>query len=91
MKLIPSAIILNGANNEFKPVLDLYDFDTYQMEIFNRWGEMLYASNNINYGWKGTAPNGGEVMEGMYVYRITFNDIEGKRYEKTGTIMVLKK
>ena len=89
--LIPSAIILNGANNEFKPVLDLYDFDTYQMEIFNRWGEMLYASNNINYGWKGTAPNGGEVMEGMYVYRITFNDIEGKRYEKTGTIMVLKK
>jgi hypothetical protein len=88
---VPSAIILNGVNREFKPVIKLYDFDTYQMEIFNRWGENIFTTNNINFGWTGTAANGGEVSDGIFVYRITFNDVDGKRYEKTGTVAVLNK
>ena len=89
--IIPSAIVLNGVNNVFRPVISLYDFDSYEMEIFNRWGERLFFSNEIANGWKGITENGGEVMEGVYVYRVTFSDVEGKRYEKTGTLMVLKK
>src|SRR5690606_1396867 len=42
-------------NNEFKPVLasgfDPYDYTLY---IFNRWGELIFESHDVNHGWSGS-------------------------------------
>lgn len=57
-------------NQVFQPVFtagfDSYDF---QMEIYNRWGELLFVSNDINSGWDGTF-NGVIVQDGTYTYKI---------------------
>lgn len=88
---IPSAFTVCGINNEFKPVIDLYDSDTYEMEIFNREGGKLFVTSDIDNGWDGRMPAGGLAQEGVYVFRITFRDAEGKRYEKTGTVALLRR
>ncbi|MFK8038268.1 MAG: gliding motility-associated C-terminal domain-containing protein [Crocinitomicaceae bacterium] len=86
---IPNAFVVCGVNREFKPVIDLYDFDTYQMEIFNREGGKIFETEEIDRGWKGRMPTGELAQEGIFVFRITFRDAEGRRYEKTGTLTLL--
>ncbi len=71
---VPNAFTPDGDqfNNIFKPVMTSgFQPDTYTLLIFNRWGETLFESHNINYGWDGSyrdaiAPNG------TYVWVITF-------------------
>lgn len=87
---IPSAFVINGNSIDYRPYISLYDFDSYQMEIYDRWGSLIYLTNDIDLGWKGTILNGEEALQGVYVYRVTFKDVEGKRYEKTGTLALLK-
>ncbi len=65
----------NALNQTFKPVFtsgfDPYD---YQLLIFNRWGEVVFESNNSEVGWKGTYGASGEeiVKSGTYVWKVRF-------------------
>ena len=59
-------------NETFQPVFtsgfDPYDFN---LLIFNRWGEILFESNNANIGWDGTY--GGKIVkDGTYIWKIEF-------------------
>lgn len=61
-------------NNVFLPVFtsgfDPYD---YKLLIFNRWGEVLFESNNAAVGWDGTY--GAQMMQdGVYIYQIEFKE-----------------
>jgi gliding motility-associated-like protein len=62
----------DGYNQEFKPVFtegfDPYD---YKLLIFNRWGEIIFESNDANFGWDGTY-GGKQVQDGTYVWTIEF-------------------
>ncbi|MCA1762732.1 MAG: gliding motility-associated C-terminal domain-containing protein [Flavobacteriales bacterium] len=84
---IPNAIVINGANDVFKPVAGFIDFESYEMEIRNRWGEKLFASNDVNDGWDGTF-KGSPVREDMYLYIIVYRDGSGKSYVKQGPLYV---
>lgn len=59
-------------NQTFKPIFssgfDPYDFN---MLIFNRWGEIIFESNNAEMGWDGTY-HGKYVQEGTYTWKIEF-------------------
>jgi len=41
----------------------------YYMEVFDRWGTLLYATKDINKGWDGTV-KGLKASEGVYVYKV---------------------
>lgn len=43
----------NGKNDLFKAVL-LGNIKLFKLQIFNRWGELVFASNDPNIGWNGT-------------------------------------
>lgn len=61
----------------------------FKMQIFNRWGEVLFESNNPNDRWDGTY-QGDKVQEGVYVYTVEgYRALSGKRIQKTGTVTVL--
>lgn len=59
-------------NQTFNPVFssgfDPYDFN---MLIFNRWGEVIFETNNAEIGWDGTY-HGKLVQEGTYTWKIEF-------------------
>lgn len=87
---IPTAFSPNSdaINDQFRPIVR--GMKEYNIEIFNRWGEVLWrnTNNSSDVGWDGEA-NGSRVMLGFYFYRITGTDIDGKEVERSGKFNVL--
>lgn len=84
----------DGLNDEFQIFLPPtgVDFSTYQITIYDRWGEVVFKSSDITNSWKGSKNNSGEIMkQDTYVYKITFMDEKKKYYEKLGYVTMLRK
>jgi gliding motility-associated-like protein len=73
--LVPNAFTPDGDlyNNTFKPVL--YKPQQYQMYIWNRWGELVYSSNDAYGEWDGTY-KGENAPEGVYIWRIIYHEYD---------------
>lgn len=68
--------------------LDIYDF---HMIIFNRWGEVIFETYDVNYGWNGSYGGGEIVQDGVYVYKIEYGDtMSDEKHYINGHITVLK-
>lgn len=87
---IPNAFIIGGHNNIFKPVIGYIDIDTYQMNIYNRWGQRIFETTDAEEGWDGRIKGGKEAQEGVYVYHIIYNTSDDKRVERRGSVTLLK-
>ena len=62
----------DGYNQVFKPQFTSgFDFWSYNMTIYNRWGEVIFESNNLEVGWDGTyGLSGVNATAGTYTYKI---------------------
>ncbi len=60
----------NGYNDFFRPYSNCI-LENYTMKIFNRWGALVFESNNIDTGWDGRL-NNKDVDEGVFVYLLEF-------------------
>jgi gliding motility-associated-like protein len=86
---IPNAFTIDGYNPIFLPVISLYDFDSYNLYIYNRWGEVIFNTQDRYLGWDGKNENGKPYEEGVYVYQLKFKDGFGKEYEYKGSVTLL--
>ncbi|MFT6167549.1 MAG: gliding motility-associated-like protein [Vicingaceae bacterium] len=59
------------------------------MTIYNRWGEQVYLTNDINKGWDGTV-EGKDASVGSYVYIIRYVASDGKEKQKKGTLTLIR-
>jgi gliding motility-associated-like protein len=85
---VPNAFSIDGNNPVFRPVMGYVDFNNYVFRIFNRWGEIVYETTDINEGWDGK--KGRKIYEeGVYVWQIQFSDGSGADYEKRGFVTLL--
>lgn len=87
---IPNAFTPNGdhINDYFTAKGD--EITGFEMMIFDRWGEMIYETKDINTGWDGRANNGSNVAEtGVYVYRIIVRDFDDHSHKFTGHVTLL--
>ncbi|MFN5674460.1 MAG: gliding motility-associated C-terminal domain-containing protein, partial [Bacteroidota bacterium] len=57
--------------------------------IYNRWGQLLFSTQNPIYGWNGSNPNGSKAPQDNYIYNIQFKDLEGRAYNKNGSVLLL--
>lgn len=57
----------------------------YKLEIFNRWGELIFVSEDINVGWDGYY-QGKLSQQDVYVYKATWICEDGKEYVKLGDL-----
>jgi gliding motility-associated-like protein len=89
---IPNTFTPNGdGNNEVFNVKGLGLKSTgYSMEIFDRWGHLIYQSKDVTKGWDGTA-KGIPAQDGVYIYKIfaTGANGEGKK-EYRGHVTLMK-
>ncbi len=73
---IPNSFTPDGDefNNSFAPIFTSgIDFYSFEMSIYNRWGELIYFSKDASEAWEGTYGNYGlDVQEGTYTYVISF-------------------
>lgn len=81
----------NSFNEIFQPVFTSgFDPNDFELLIYNRWGEVIFTTKNVNEGWNGTF-KGNVVEEGVYTWKIEFKDkFNDKRYLYTGHINLLK-
>ena len=86
---IPSAFSPNGdrVNDGFFGAGD--HLKEYNMKIFNRWGEMIFESNEQSFQWNGSY-KGAPVEAGEYVYRFNIVDWTGNAHRYTGGVMLLR-
>jgi len=86
----PNAIQINGFNTVFYPEGVFLDYTRSSFQIFNRWGQLLFETNDIKGGWDGKLINGEYVEEDIYAYSATIIGINGKELNFYGTVTVLK-
>jgi gliding motility-associated-like protein len=60
----------------------------YALQIFNRWGQLIFRSNDIERGWDGYI-NGELAPQGTYIYKASGVFSNGKTFTKTGEISLL--
>jgi len=54
--------------------------------ILNRWGNIVYSSNDLSKGWNGKVQNGSFAVTGTYFYEATIERIDGTQVLKNGFI-----
>ncbi|HEY5690929.1 MAG TPA: gliding motility-associated C-terminal domain-containing protein [Cyclobacteriaceae bacterium] len=61
-----------------------------ELTIFNRWGELIFITNDKNDTWDGTF-NNKPAAEDAYVWSIQVTDLAGRTYKESGTVALLRK
>jgi len=87
---VPNALRPNGENPEFRPLI-LFEnaIVGYTMQIFDRWGRLLFETNEPQEGWRGQS-NGNLVPAGVYVYRIFIEQRQGTPITKKGNVTLIR-
>ncbi len=52
----------------------------YKLQIFNRWGVLIYESNDLYKGWDGYFGEGNLAAQGVYVWKVTGQYADGKYF-----------
>jgi len=76
----------NGLNDIFMPVGVGIMEDEYQMLIYDRWGNLIFTSNNLRVGWDGSVKGDPHPKDGVFIYKITLLDVFGNRHEYVGHV-----
>ncbi len=81
----------DGTNDVFLPLGIGYDISTFGMMIFDRWGNMIYETDDHNKGWDGRANGGSDVAQvDVYVWKVELEDNKGLLHNYTGTVTIVK-
>ena len=79
----------DGNNDVFKPSGIGFKSDSFEMRIFDRWGELVFKTNDVNKGWDGSIKGGKIAKQDTYVFKITVNDYKNKEREFVGHVTIL--
>lgn len=89
----PNTFTPNGdkINEVFFPLGVGWNEDKYRLYIFDRWGEMIFTSNDVRKGWDGKAKNGSDfAQQDVYTWKVELDDIFKKHHSYIGHITLLK-
>ncbi len=84
---LPNAFTPNydNKNDGFKGKGVTWTLGDFDMSIFNRWGELIFQTNDPDEAWNGRKNNTGQPSpNGVYVYLVTLTDGRGERFEYKG-------
>lgn len=85
---IPNSFTPGGdpINNTFRPYLQ--KFKDFEMVIYDRWGDEMFRTNDINDYWDGKKNN--KILPiGVYIYHIKVTDFANKKIERTGSVTLI--
>lgn len=92
---VPSAFSPNGdnLNEEFKPISNGVQPSKYQFFIYDRWGTLVFYSEDVNKGWDGRNQQSGEMMPtSSYAWKIILGKFAGESEQKSysGSISLIR-
>mgnify|MGYP001120979643 FL=1 len=76
-----------GMDNVFRPFFE--NVIEYRLQIFNRWGALIYESHELSKGWDGYFGNGNLAPQGVYVWIATGRYADGEYFDMVGDVTFL--
>jgi gliding motility-associated-like protein len=88
---LPNAFSPNGdnINDVFLPVFNCDQIDSYDLQIFDRWGNLLFESTNKDHGWDGKSQNI-QMNPGVYPYLLQYQIHGSERKLKAGELTLIR-
>ncbi len=78
----------DGVNDFFKPKYS-FDLQKFQMRVYNRWGELVFETTNVNEGWNGAYKNTTQPMS-TYVWVADYVLGENKKLTSAGNVTLVR-
>ena len=85
---VPNTFTPNGDDHNELFVIRGVNIKTFNIQIFNRWGELMFTSESIDKSWDGTFANN-KVQEASYYYHIEVEGNDGKVFKKGGVVKAI--
>lgn len=87
---VPNAFTPNndGLNDVFK-AYGTEGITKMNMKIFNRWGQVLFETNDKSKGWDGRF-NGTPLDAGAFIYMLNYTDINSQSQSLKGTLVLIR-
>ncbi|MBC7650253.1 MAG: gliding motility-associated C-terminal domain-containing protein, partial [Deinococcales bacterium] len=86
---VPNAITPNGDGVNDKILVRGYGFTKMDWRIYNRWGVLVFASNDPKIGWDGSY-KGSIQAQDVYTYTLNVEFSDGTKFSKKGDITLLR-
>jgi gliding motility-associated-like protein len=86
---LPNAFVPEGVNQIFLPVTVYVDYSNYLFQVFDRWGGVIFLTDDPLTGWDGTV-KAKPAQQGVYGYHVHFVSSTGQVYEKSGTVTLIR-
>ena len=81
----------NNFNNTFQVEGRNIDPEFFELTIFNRWGELIFLSKDLNVGWDGSVNTYGPAPIGVYTYKVSYRFANQEENQSiTGHLNLLK-
>jgi gliding motility-associated-like protein len=90
---VPNTLTINGdnINDVFLPIFSNVDImKSYQMEIYNRWGQLVWETDIVSEGWNGRYKDNKDVQLGVYTWKIRYTDNKGETRVLVGHVTTLR-
>lgn len=75
-------------NDVFLPIVR--GVEEFNMQIFDRWGNLVFESNSADIGWDGYDRNGRLLPAGVYVFRLNLRLSNGQRTVRVGDVTLIR-
>ena len=79
----------NGANDEFI-IFCIGDLPNNNLEIYNRWGQLVFETENYDNTWAGTSQNGSPLPDGPYYYVLEYTNPDGTAVQAKGSLTIVR-
>jgi gliding motility-associated-like protein len=78
----------DGINDDFG-IAGLQFVKSFELNVYNRWGALVYSTTEITDRWDGTYV-GNPAADGMYVFTVEYIDLSGNYHKKNGVVRLIR-
>lgn len=88
--LVPSAFSPNADGINDVLTLGIHNITSFTLQVYNRWGQVVFETSDPNSAWDGLDKNGKQVAEGAYIYTLKVVTFDNRNETQSGTITVIR-
>ena len=87
---VPTAFTPNqdGKNDQFK-VIAADNYKRFKLQVYNRWGQVMFETTDINKGWDGRFKDAVQPSD-VYIYYFELITASNKKITKKGTLTLIR-
>ena len=74
----------------FIPVGEGIDPNNFHMIIYNRWGDKIYETFDLNHPWDGKIAGKHADVGSSYPWVVIYKDFNGEQHQESGVVSVLQ-